>query len=50
MILKLTTETSAYLFGAVGVVTCCVVGYATSLVMTEKPANIDGLTVYSMRR
>jgi SSS family transporter len=41
---KFHTETHSLLFGAIGTVTCFVVGLAASYALPAKPKNLDGLT------
>lgn len=41
---------NGYLYATIGIVSCLVVGYAASLPFTNKNKNLDGLTLYTMRK
>ena len=38
-----------FLYGGIGILTCSVVGWLLSLVLTHHPKNIDGLTIHSLK-
>ncbi len=38
-----------FLYGGIGILTCSIVGWFASLVLTHHPKNIDGLTIHSLR-
>jgi SSS family solute:Na+ symporter len=51
VVLYLVQEHTAvhfFLYGAVGIVTCFVVGYAASLLIPTPARHLDGLTLYTM--
>lgn len=44
------TQTNGYLYATIGIGTCLVVGYLASFVIPAKPHDLDGLTVYTMKK
>ena len=49
-IVKNSTDISLYLYGAISVVTCVIVGYITSLVMPKGKKDLDGLTYATLKK
>ena len=39
-----------FLYGAIGILTCSIVGWLTSLVLPDPQNNVDGLTVHSLKQ
>lgn len=46
---KTYTQTSFFLYYAIGMTTCIVVGYLASLLIPHKHKNINGLTIYTVK-
>lgn len=44
------TETDGYLYATIGIGTCLVVGYLASFVLPGSAHDLDGLTVYTMKK
>lgn len=44
------TRIHLFLYGAIGITTCFVVGYLVSLLTPAKPKSTDGLTIHTIRR
>ena len=42
------TTVSLFLYGAIGILTCCIVGYLASLIIPAKRKPLEGLTVYTL--
>ena len=38
-----------FLYGGIGILTCSIVGWFASVVLTHHPKNIDGLTIHSLK-
>ena len=49
-LLPVYTQVSGYLFAAIGIATCFVVGYTASLLLPAPPQSLDGLTIHTMIR
>jgi len=49
-VLPIYTQINGYLFAAIGITVCCIVGYTASLFLPAKPSSFDGLTIHTMRR
>jgi len=48
--LPVYTAVNGYLFAAIGLVTCFVVGYGASLLLPSESHCLDGLTIHTMQR
>ncbi len=44
-----TTSVNGYLYTAIGITVCFVVGYLVSLLLPDKPRDLNGLTIYTWR-
>ncbi len=49
-VLPIYTQVSGYLFAAIGITTCFVIGYTASILLPVKTPSLDGLTIHTMRR
>ena len=49
-LLPVYTQINGYLFAAIGITTCFVVGYIASILLPAHPQALDGLTVHTMTR
>ena len=49
-LLPIYTQINGYLFAAIGITTCFVVGYTASILLPARPQSIDGLTIHTMTR
>lgn len=47
-LLPVYTQVSGYLFAAIGIATCFVIGYTTSLLLPSESHAIDGLTIHTL--
>lgn len=48
--LPVCTAVNGYLFAAIGIATCFVVGYGASALLPRESHCLDGLTIHTMRR
>lgn len=42
--------THVFLYAAIGILTCVIVGYIASLLLPSKPRSLDGLTLYTLEK
>jgi SSS family transporter len=49
-LLPFFTHINGYLYAAIGIVTCFVIGYVLSLVIPGRSPSLDGLTIHTMKR
>jgi Na+/proline symporter len=48
-LLPVVTNINGYLYAAIGIVTCFVIGYGLSFVIPSRSPSLDGLTIYTMK-
>jgi SSS family transporter len=49
-IVEWCTEINFFLYSTIGVLACCISGYLFSLIIPEHEKNIDGITIYTMKK
>ena len=49
-IVKNNTDISLYLYGAISVITCVIVGYITSIVIPKEKKDLEGLTYLTLKK
>jgi hypothetical protein len=49
VLLLLKSHVNGYLFAAIGIVTCFVIGYAASLLIPVRTKDISGLTIHGLK-